>query len=631
MSSSDDSEDDRNLFSGGLSIPSRTTTEQGKMIEEPSKQSHAIQYAGSSSDSDDEIVAMPSITNLKSAPPPSGPQLTATGSKSSDPVNLADDDFSDDSSSDNFDSKLAQRFARRFEKRNDCSEQSTQGHFMGDSSKSYVNSAHSNPSNGDYSSLLKERPVSSQETTYSIENRVRRLHMMCQENDMSSSESSSDEETDLARKVAHNDQHKSESAPRYASLDSDSDSDDSLLAASRRTASISHSNVPSITKHPISKEPSAKANEKKRAKEIREQARHDKQLAKDKEKEERQQQRVTKQAAAQAEKETRKRRRIESDQTKGKRANEEVAVLMEQTLCNHEELTLLKDLQESGFLVDSYPSGLGCDVVQFIRSDYVNGGAARAVEMVKRGKRDEYEHLPILGVVFHDPMGFISKIERDVHDEDDDYPKLDSFLRGLEVGWRAAWKVGLERRPRVIFYLNNVNQTLDKLWVKSRKKDRSTRAPPTGEELQDALIWLSVQFCVDCIHYLCPEDLSTQLTKMAVWLAREPYQRQMTDLECAKKTKMQCSDMDPPLVRSQDCWRRQLCQVPGISETMASSVVGYFPTMRSLYLRYLDPSLTESQKVLLLSDCFGREGRKDVKCSDAVYRILTSKNPTELI
>lgn len=631
MSSDDDSDNDRHLFSGGLTIPSRNNREERKAIQDQPRVILNVANSSDSSESEDEIEVMPPINNAKKpAPPSSVPQLTATGSNPHDPVIMADVEFSDDSSSDGFDSSLAQRLARRIEIRNSCSTQSTQDHLMRDTSTSSVNSAHSNLSNGFSPYIPQERATSSQETAFSIEHKVQRLEMISKETSMSSSESSSDDEMDLAQSIACIDQRKRESATKYASFDSDSDSDDSLLAVTQVSISKS-SYIAARPKNPILKQPSVKANEKSRAKELREQVRREKQLAKEKDKQERQQQRIAKQAAAQAEKENRKRRRIESDQTSGKRANEEIAVLMELTLCNHEELTVMKDLQESGFLVDSYPSGLGCDVVQFIRSDYVSGGGVRAVEMLKHGKREEYQHLPIVGVVFHDPMNFISKIERDVHDEDDDYPKLESFLKGLEHGWRAAWKVSPECRPRVIFYLNNVNGTLDKLWVKSRRKDQSMKPPPTGEELQDSLIWLSVQFCVDCIHYSCPEDLSTQLTKMAVWLAREPYQRQMTDLECAKKTKMQCSDMDPPLVRSQDCWRRQLCQVPGISESMASSVVGYFPTMRSLYLRYQDPSLTESQKVLLLSDCFGREGRKDVKCSDAVYRILTSKNPNELI
>ncbi|GAX15648.1 hypothetical protein FisN_3Hh120 [Fistulifera solaris] len=621
MSSDDDSNDDRYLVSGGLSKPLRENQNE-TIIKQPPIRS---KIAYDSSDSDDEIVVMPPVKGAKSSALPLGPKLTATGSNARDPVNMADDESA---SSDDRTSPLQFTLAQRLARRNETEKLTSNA--MQNHVKRKDSSEKSNTSNTSSNPVRKESAHLSQETTYSIENKVGRLKMATsQPESLPSPASRSDESVRLMTKGIS--QRASENTTRYASLESDSDSDDSLLACSQLSNTRPASQTAPRMNPIFAKKPSAKAQQKELAKEMREQARRDKQLAKEMEKDMRQQQRLAKQAAAQAEKDDRKRRRIESDQTRGKRAIDELAVLMEHSLCYHEELTLRNDLQETGFLVDSYPSGLGCDVVQFIRYDYVNGGGTRAVEMLKQSKREEYQHLPIVGVVFHDPMDFISKIERDAHDEDDDYPKLESFLKGLEVGWRAAWRLGAEQRPRFIFYLNNVHATLDQLWVKSRRKDQSMKAPPTGEELQDALIWLSIQFCVDCIHYLCPEDLSTQINKMAVWLAREPYQRQMTDLECAKKTKMQCSDMDPPLVRSQDCWRRQLCQVPGISETMASSVVSYFPTMRSLYLRYQDKSLTEDQKILLLADCFGREGRRDVKCSDAVYRILTSKNPNELI
>lgn len=631
MSSDEDSADDRYLFSGGLTMLSRKR-EENKSMKGQSTQRKTFLSAESDSDCEDEIVVMPPMSSGKPLAGQSGPKLTATGANAHDPVNMADDDdSSDDSASNPFELSLSQRLSRRVNAGKGCTVKVSEDHLKQDSSACNVDVEHLNVPTRFSKSMRKETTTASQETTYTIESKVGRLKMNCQDKSLSSSDSSSDDNTHLAKKIASVGQRSFEHASKYASIYSESDSEDSLLAVSQMSASIPVKARTARAQHPIAKEPSAKANQKELAKEMREKARRDKQLAKEMEKDVRQQQRMAKQLAAQEEKENRKRRRIESDQTRGKRAMDEIAVLMEHTLCNHEELTILTDLQESGFLVDRYPSGLGCDVVQFVRCDFVNGGGARAVEMLKQSKQEEYQHLPIVGVVFHNPIDFISKIERDVLDEDDDYPKLESFLKGLEVGWRAAWKLGPERRPRFIFYLNSVNAALDKLWVKSRRKDQTMRPPPTGEELQDALIWLSIHFCVDCIHYLCPEDLSTQLTKMAVWLAREPYQRQMTDLECAKKTKMHCSDMDPPLVRSQDCWRRQLCQVPGISESMASSVVGYFPTMRSLYLRYQDASLTEDQKVLLLTDCFGREGRKYVKCSDAVYRILTSRNPNELI
>jgi hypothetical protein len=372
------------------------------------------------------------------------------------------------------------------------------------------------------------------------------------------------------------------------------------------------------------------AKERQERLEAKQRERQRNRAAKEHEKLQRQEERKAKLAAAEEEKESRKRRRENAANAGGKHAKDEIAVLMERDLFrNQNGIALVHALQKAGFRVLEYPSALGCNAVQFIRKDYSEGGAEIAIEMLLARNQNGYAHLPIVVIVFDVPNDFIRLLERSDHEDDDDYPNLIEWLRGVEAGWRAAWKLAANQRPRIILVLEKVLESIDKRWIEYRKRGHGdTQAPPTAEELHDAVTWMLIEFQVECVHCASSDDVSNDLRKMTRLLAEEPYQRQVTDLDCIRKLKPQCSDMDSPDARSTDCWRRQLQQVPSVSFKVASSLVEFYPTARSLWTAYQNDTLSESEKRLLLADCCGT-GRRHAKLSDQIYRILTSLDPDD--
>jgi hypothetical protein len=384
---------------------------------------------------------------------------------------------------------------------------------------------------------------------------------------------------------------------------------------------------------PIDKE--RKLQEKREKEERRQHERLEKQVTKQKEKEDRalkkKHEQMSKQAAKLAEKDTKKRRRDEAGQATGKFASQEIAVLMQRELCQHATWNLLDEVKEAGYSVTEYPSLLGCNAVQWIRKDFLEGGAADALQMLHARNHDGYQHLPVLAIVFDVPHDFIQLLEREEHEEEDDYPQLQEWLLGIQAGWKAAWSAPDGKRPRIILLLHKVMEALDRLWVNHRKRARKDdRPPPTAEELQDAITWILIQFQVECIHCHSSEDVSHNLNKMTRLLSEEPYILQVTELECIKKIKA-CSDLEPPFERSKDCWLRQLQQVPRISLTKARNLTRHYPTSRSLWDVYQDEDLTEDEKRVFLSTLFDEKGTCQAKLSDWVYRVMTSKDPNEIL
>jgi len=293
-------------------------------------------------------------------------------------------------------------------------------------------------------------------------------------------------------------------------------------------------------------------------------------------------------------------------------------------------LSVVDDLQEAGYRVQEYPSALGCKAIQWIRKDYLQGGAADALQRLQVNNKEDYHHLPMLTIVYDIPHEFIQMLQRTHHDEEDDYPEMETWLRGIETGWRAAWRAEPSEQPRIILLLYQVKETLNKLWVNYRKRGRKDDpVPPTSEELHDALSWMLIQFQVECIHCESLEDVAHEVTKMTRLLAEEPYQGQVTELECIKKLKAGCADTDPAHLRAKDCWLRQVQQVPRISHTMARNFVQHYPTARSLWLAYQSDDLTEDEKRVLVSDCFSN--REQVKLSNWMYTIMTSGDPNHLL
>jgi crossover junction endonuclease EME1 len=85
--------------------------------------------------------------------------------------------------------------------------------------------------------------------------------------------------------------------------------------------------------------------------------------------------------------------------------------------------------------------------------------------------------------------------------------------------------------------------------------------------------------------------------------------------------------------RIQETWYRMLCIMPQMSPERAASVVQRYPTLRSLWRAYQDPSKTTKQKELLLAWMLDENGagRHLRKLSTQIYRILMSFREGEKI
>jgi hypothetical protein len=63
----------------------------------------------------------------------------------------------------------------------------------------------------------------------------------------------------------------------------------------------------------------------------------------------------------------------------------------------------------------------------------------------------------------------------------------------------------------------------------------------------------------------------------------------------------------------------------------ARNLTQHFPTSRSLWNVYQDEDLTEDAKRVFLSTLFDEKGTCQAKLSDWVYRVMTSKDPNEIL
>ena len=410
--------------------------------------------------------------------------------------------------------------------------------------------------------------------------------------------------------------------PSQASLLDDSDSDDSLLLTggpifSNTTTSSStsyrrqqnSSEVQSSSRgvnRKLSKQ--QRVEERRKEKEQREEQKRQEKLARE---EERSKKRAEKDVAKCAEQEA-KRRRIESaQQTSGKFAPKEIAILMDPQLM---QCMGAEGLQET-YAVHPHSDGARKGSVRWIRKDLTAGGAQDAIQSLKAGRSSGYELLDRLVIVFHEPKEFIKMLQRS--DDDDDYPLLESWLQSLEF------------RGKIVLLLHQVTDALHREW-NAHRRTKQNPPPPTDAELDDAIVWLLIQFQVECIKCLLEEQVLQMIKKMTRALSEKPYQQQVTELECIKKIKSVCPDNADDFAKANDCWIRQLQQVPRVSEAMARHLAQYFPTARSLWDAYQDQSRTEDEKRLLIASLF-KEGRQHPKLADMVYRLMTSVNPNEFL
>ena len=157
------------------------------------------------------------------------------------------------------------------------------------------------------------------------------------------------------------------------------------------------------------------------------------------------------------------------------------------------------------------------------------------------------------------------------------------------------------------------------------------RQPPTANELHDAITWLLIQFQVECVHCGSYESVANDIIKLTRLLAEQPYQKQVTEIQCVRKIKPECSDMDNDYDRAKDCWIRQLQQIPRVSVPVAHNLAYHYPTAMTLWETYHNPNIPEHTKRTLLADCLSSTNTKQTKLSDWIYRVLTSNNPNEIL
>jgi hypothetical protein len=445
--------------------------------------------------------------------------------------------------------------------------------------------------------------------------------------------------------------------------DDSSDSDDSIKALKLRLAASSERSRPQCSQDidcsgPSSPSPPARkstnvskrkerpAVETKRVQEIskrqkeieRERSREEKARCQQLKAAERQRLKVVKQTSVALEKARKQKQRQASDQARGKFCHKEIAVLIEQDWVQQpvwkEAITDgLVASDDHPYVWHEYATLLGCPTVQWIRKDYLLGGATDAWQQLRKGNHAGYHHIPLLCVIV-EPDIFLKLLHRD-NSEDDDYPELENWLKGIQAGWKGAWSHQQQGTPRIIILLYKVRETLDRLWVKYKRESRGRRVssspqPPTAEELHDALIWMMIDFQVECIHCSSSEQTVHELSKMTRLLSEKPYQKHVTELDCVRKLKPRVDENSTLQERAEDCWFRQLQQIPRISLTVAREFTQHYPTARSLWIAYQNPALSEEQKRVLCKNCFSQKA-SHAKLSTWMYKTMTGNDPNDLL
>jgi hypothetical protein len=391
--------------------------------------------------------------------------------------------------------------------------------------------------------------------------------------------------------------------------DDDDSSDDDLLL----TAALSK---------PLPKD---ELKKRKREEQEREKARQKKANAED-----RKRKNIQKSFEKEQEKLEKSTKKDAAKQRAGKFANEEIAVIVEATLpvAVYEPLQDLE--QKHGYKVAEHP-GLYSGTVVFIRRDALKGGATSAVDAMKGGRTDGFEFLNKLVVIFADPTKFLDLLEKQ-DDDSDDYPKLEEYLGQLQRSWRYTWKQPSHTNPKITILLPSVKEAVDKLWHSRNAHLRATmsKSPPRDFELEDAVMWCSIQFNVDVIPLSSDAQLTDFLQKMVRALSEAPYRNQVTELECIKKIKSDLPATASPLEKAKDAWERMLQQVPQLSLARARNAIQVYPTALSLWEDYQDPKASQAQKEGAVANCLGGKSQQ-TKISQNLYRIMTSSDPNELM
>lgn len=315
-------------------------------------------------------------------------------------------------------------------------------------------------------------------------------------------------------------------------------------------------------------------------------------------------------------------------QRAGKFAKEEIAVIVEPSLLETLSACFEQLKNDYGYNVSEY-SGLDPGALVFIRRDSVEGGAVAAVDALISREKNGFQFLHHLVVVFADPKKFLDLLDK--QDDADDYPKLEEYLNALQQSWKNTWKQPNTVRPKIALLLPCVKEVVNKLWQSNAHvRAQMPKPPPRDFELEDAIMWCSIQFSVDVIPLSNNDQLTDFLQKMIRSISEAPYRNQVTELECIKKIKSDVPFNAAPLERAKDTWERMLLQVPLLSLQRVRNAVSVYPTALSLWNDYQNQEASEAQKEAAIADCLGGKSQQ-LKISQSLFRLMTSSDPNELL
>jgi hypothetical protein len=337
----------------------------------------------------------------------------------------------------------------------------------------------------------------------------------------------------------------------------------------------------------------------------------------------------------------------DAKQRRGYYATREVCMLVDPVMMRpySQSAAMLTKFQSSKQVKTKFPiverSGVDPRAIQFIRCRYQDGGAVAAQKSLEKDAVSEFEVINRVLIVFDDMKDFLPLLHRDDGD-DDDFPRLVAWLQTMKMAWKKQWNRATE--PTVVILLNHQEaDTTDDLF---------------GNET-DALIWdaialLGILEGVECIPCPTRPVLWKFLYRMTIAISKAPYKKATTEIQCmpkikffkpvegegstaatvGKKHKNELTVVDAyHQKRIQESWYRMLRAIPQMSAERAASVVEQYPTLRSLWWAYQDPTATTREKELLLAwklntTCDGRHLRK---LSTHIYRLLTSDDGGEKI
>jgi len=374
--------------------------------------------------------------------------------------------------------------------------------------------------------------------------------------------------------------------------------------------------------------PASTAAEKERRK-AEQQARA---LQKQREKEERKQQREQLRQQREKQKQAKKHQTKQAQQANGRFAHQEIVVLLDPLLLDNGEYALHSVLKET-FLIQEYDWSVAqrqrnkqSRIIQWIRKDFMEGGAAEALDGMENKRSQSYQHIRRI-LVFLNANEFIPLLKRRNHEDDDDYPLLADYVSELMIDWQQAW--GTTSDPKISLLLYRVPDALDEMWINQRNEQQQQQHGqqqhgqqlPTESEFHDALQWLLIQYRVESIQCSTIEQIQSTVFKMTRAIAEAPYKTHVTELQCIKKIKAAAPT-------AEDTWLRQLQMFPRVSEIKARNVVAEFPTVDALVEAYGE---NPDAGPALLAKILSKGKTNEVLLSQSIYRFFMSTNPMDMV